>query len=191
MKGFIRQIRKWFSSVRDKVIQFWLENFVMYLAICQSNEHVYVGKRLWKAIMEAVPEEQWSDIQIWVKKYPCVEKDGTLRYEYMMFANPDLSDYRTPSGQKPLTVPLQFNVFGHIGFQCVQPTPAEIVYEYNIKADFHDRIMLKVDKVCVNGDYGFVITNKVIGKPKPFSLQNLAERNGDDDDVELNEIIKQ
>lgn len=159
------KIRKYISKVKEWCVQFWLDHFVTYMTICQSNEHVYVGRKLWKAIMKAVPSEQHNDIQIWFKKYPCVN-NGVSRYEYVMFANNDLSGYQTPNGEKPLTVPLQFNVFGHIGFQCVQPTPAEIVYQYNIKAGFHDRIMLRVKAITINGEHAFIITDKVIGKPK-------------------------
>lgn len=179
-REFIIKSYDWVCDIPKNTYQFYLDNFCTYLTICQSNEHVYVGRRLWEAIKEGMTNEDMADIRIWFKKYPTITKDDKFGYEYMMFINPDLKSYE----REIFTAPLQFNVFGHIGFQSVQPTPAEIVYEYGIKCDIDDRVMLKVIPTTCNGEKAFILTRDVIGKPKPCDKYK-------EEDVELSDIIKQ
>lgn len=181
-KGFCNLV-DWICDIPKNMYQFYLDNFEMYMTICQSNEHVYIGKKLWYAIKEGMTPEELSDIRIWFKKYPSIE-DNKLEYEYMMFVNPNLEGYETICGDKPFTAPLQFNVFGHIGFQAVQPTPAEIVYQYNLKCDFDDRVMIRVKPFMCNGEKAFILTRHIIGKPKPAHIFEEGE-------AELGELVSQ
>lgn len=142
-------------KILRRIFEWYLNHFELYLTICQSNEHAYVGRRLWKEIDNALDDEQKKDIRIWFKKYPRLNGKG---YEYIMVVNPDLSEYE----QELFTAPLQYNVYGHIGFQSVQPTPAEIVYEYGIDCGWDERVMIRLEKTSHNGELAFVLRHSTI-----------------------------
>lgn len=178
------KIKDWLKRCWRSVQQFYYNHFEMYLEICEANEHVYIGRRLWQAIEKDMTPEDKAEIRIWFKKYP-VCMCGGCRNEYVMHINPDLSGYKTPKGEEPFTATLQFNVFGHIGFQSVQPTPAEIAYEYGIECEFNDRVKIRVLPVMINGEKAFVLTDEVIGITHTSYLEDQNK------EVELDELIRQ
>lgn len=91
----------------------------------------------------------------------------------------------------PFCASIQYNMYGHIGFQGIQPSPAEIVYEYdldrkiekkyNISLELTDRISLMVKPVSYRPEvYGerkaYIITNVILHKPIPTFAKPFAER---------------
>ena len=221
------------TSLIGKVRQWYLNHFVTYITIQQSNEHYFLSRRLWMQILKDIPHGQRDNMRVWFKKYP----NGNGGSEYLMIVNPDFGvefedtvnsgikeQYdkdmafekeltgkprsvqiiervkRTNKGHGrkavPFTAPVQFNLYGHIGFQGIQPTPAEIVYEYDLERQvkkryrkelqFTDRISLAVRPVAYRpeaygGRHAYVITPEIVQPPVPTFAQPFAERKAEMD----------
>lgn len=138
-------------------IKRWYYNkYVSFVEMCASTEHTYISKKLWEKISSENPGS--NEYTVFFEKYPnpSSRKDG-INYLYRFFINTDLSAISTPDGETPYACKLQLSRFGHMGFQCVQPTPIEILTEYGIAdADFckfnmDDRVRFKVKAYKVNG----------------------------------------
>lgn len=216
-------------SLITRARQWYLDKFVPYITIQQSNEHFFISRQLWKKIINDIPQGNRNNIKVWFKKY-YVERLG--RYEYLMIINPDFiaefdeslineineaveadkkfnesiadkprsyqiienikrTNNRGENIKIPFCATIQFNMYNHIGFQGVQPSPAEIVYEYDIEriiskkfkvqTELTDRIPLRVIPVNYRPEiYGtrhaYVITPDVLHKPIHTYAKSFEQR---------------
>lgn len=142
------------SRIRDFFFQLRLDYFETYIVLRQSNEHIFIGRRLWHLIRQDIKGA--DEVNIFFKKYPICDI-GRPAYEYLMFVNPDLDGITDPEGEPPFTAPLQFSQTGRLGIQSVQPTPAEIIYEYRIKPPFYSDVYLRVKPIQYNGGRAYVL----------------------------------
>lgn len=186
LKVALKDLWKAILHIPEDIHQLYLNHFETYIGMCQANEHMYIGRKLWNLIRKDMKPEDMANIRIWFKKYPVVTDGGGFQTEYMMFVNPDISMYKDPNGNQPFTAQLQFNVFGHIGFQSAQPTPAEIIYEYNIDCEFDDKVLLEVEPFTCNGEKAFIIKRRVVDI---LEYRGMGISNENDDNV-IDKIIK-
>lgn len=219
---------KYKPTLIGRIRQWYLNKFVYYVTIQQNNEHFFLSPRLWRQVMNDIPQGQRNSLCVWFKKYP--REDG--RMEYLMIFNPDfdaeLSDdvmagiredvkeeqdfeksladkprsvqiiermkrlnSRDNRRQIPWTAPVQYNVFGHIGFQGVQPSPAEIVYEYGLEQQSKRRFrheMQLTDRVSIGlkpivykpevygGRKAYILTDRIVARPTPTFATPFAEQ---------------
>lgn len=181
----------------DKIKLWYINNFVLHITLCAATEHCYISKALWHRIIKRIPSEKRKELKVFFEKYPITVYPGNgcpTTYLYRFFVNTDLKDIRTPDGEEPFTVQIQFGRYGHLGFQSVQPTPVEILTNYGIAdmefIDFHlaDHVRLKVSESMVNGEYCYDILPVVVGEafrpnteaePDPKDLIDLTDIDDD------------
>lgn len=143
--------------------RWYLRTFVPYVELCASTEHTYISKRLWQMISADHPDD--SEYTIIFEKYPHLTRfPSSIPFIYRFYVNEDNTFITTPDGGEPFTCKLQLSRFGHMGFQCVQPTPVEILTTYGIADQdfilhhFDRRVRLRVKTYKVNGITTYELT---------------------------------
>lgn len=154
-------------NIFKRVVLWYQNKFVAFVELNASTEHTYISKRMWEMISSDCADA--NEYSIFFEKYPNTSNNRSkIAYRYRFFVNTDVDGIKTPDGEKPYTCQLQISRFGHMGFQCVQPTPIEILTEYNIAdADFcmnrmDYRVRLSISKYYVNGHIAYEVNTKPI-----------------------------
>lgn len=162
MRNFIDHILRPYRAIKQ-----WYQNhFVMFVELCAETEHTYISKCLWQKI--SADHEDSNEYTIFFEKYtPHYHGSHPL---YRFFVNADLSEVATPDGEPPYTCNIQLSRFGHMGFQCVQPTPIEVLTEYGIADEdfihnhFSCRVRFRIKRYLVAGKITYEL------KPSPILI---------------------
>lgn len=168
LKAYLRRLWRFLSSIPTRITDWYYTTFVCYIALCADTEHFYISKRLYHRLQKA-DNRPPIDSFIFFERYP--DPDGNYRYRF--FINPDLSNIKTPDGESPYISPIQLSPLGHVGFQCVQPTPIEILTEYGIatpqfiERQFNAHVPLRIITYAVNGITCFEVTPRLAGRIAP------------------------
>ena len=163
--------------------KYWLEKEGRYEYIMIVNPVLKeeLEESVWKKIEDK--EREREEFEARIKDLPNSKK----MIETMKYKNALLKD-----GVVGLTLTdLQLNIYGHIGFQCTQPSPAEIVYQYRLEEetmrkyktnlDFYDRVSIKVKPIAYRPEiYGkrhaYVLTDCIIDRPLRVAFQTMEQR---------------
>lgn len=160
-------------SVKLIFKKYWLEKECRYEYLMIVNP----------VLKEELEPETYAQIEAAVKEQEEFEesiKDLPRSKRNIAIMKRKDAERKNPNKAGIYMTELQYNLFGHIGFQGVQPTPSEIVYQYDLETkvmrkygdplDFNDRVDIRVKPIVYRpevygGRHAFVLTDNIIDRP--------------------------